>query len=120
SKRLPDSVQFVPRVEFRGFPGMDGTNPGSAGDVRCPPQVLLRKSPRRRPRMNEATGASGSPAPHVLELTLQNCAELFDSSAPACLGHQAVHNDIVEHLLEQVAAAPRNAPVNLRLILPAD
>jgi hypothetical protein len=70
--------------------------------------------------MSQAATAPGTPAPFVLELTVQNCAELFDASAPVCLGRQTVHGDIVEHLLEQVAAAPANAAVKLRLNVPAD
>jgi hypothetical protein len=70
--------------------------------------------------MNKVTGASISQAPYVVELSVECCAELFDSSAATCLGYQAVHSDIVEHLLEKVAAAPRNAPMKLRLILPAE
>jgi hypothetical protein len=70
--------------------------------------------------MNQATGAANSSAPHVLELTVRSCAELFDSSAPACLGYQTVHDAIVEHLLVQAAAAPRSAPLKLRLLVPAE
>ena len=70
--------------------------------------------------MSETLGASNSPAPHILELTVRSYAELFDSSTPSCLTHQTVHNDILQHLLEKVASAPRNAPVKLRLMMPAD
>ena len=68
--------------------------------------------------MNEAKIDSSSP--HVLELTVESCAELFDASAPTCLGHRPLHNDIANYLLEQVAAAPRNAPLKLRLTVPPD
>jgi hypothetical protein len=70
--------------------------------------------------MNEAHVASNTPAPYVIELTIQSCTELFDSSVPTCLGHQTVQDDIVEHLLERVAVAPGDSAVKLRLNLPAD
>jgi hypothetical protein len=69
--------------------------------------------------MNAGTGATGG-TPHVLELTLKSSTELFDSSAPACLGYQTVHEAITDYLLKQVAAAPADAPLRLDLIVPAD
>src|SRR5262245_55158846 len=70
--------------------------------------------------MSETLGACNSPAAHVIELTVRSLSELFDSSTPSCLAHQTAHSDILQHLLEKVASAPRNAPVKLRLMVPAD
>ena len=57
--------------------------------------------------------------PLVIELTLKSSAEVFDAAMPACLGPKVFHEDIAEHLLEQVAAAPGAAPVKLIVNLPA-
>jgi hypothetical protein len=61
----------------------------------------------------------GSPPPHVVELTVKGCSELFDATAPSCLGRRILHDKIAEHLLEDVADAPGDAPLKLRLNVPA-
>jgi hypothetical protein len=63
---------------------------------------------------------SPSRQPHVVELTARGSAELFDDSAPLCLGKRVVCHEIEVYLLQQLARAPRTAPVKLRLVLPAD
>jgi hypothetical protein len=69
--------------------------------------------------MSEDAAASSAPAANVIELTVKSITELFDSSTPACLGYQTVNGAITELLLEKVAAAPRNVPDKLNLIVPA-
>jgi hypothetical protein len=70
--------------------------------------------------MKDIAVTSGSRAPVVLELSVNSLSELIDTSRPTCLGKRHLHEDIAAHLLEEVAAAPRHAPVKLNLMLPAD
>ena len=68
--------------------------------------------------MKDAAVSSSSPTPYVLELTVKSWTELLDASVPTCLG-QALHEDVVEYLLEAVAGAHRHAAIKLNLVLPA-
>jgi hypothetical protein len=69
--------------------------------------------------MKDGTVAAGSATPHVLELTVKNCAELFDASMPSCLGRRILHKEIAKHLLEEIATVPSHEPIKLKLMVPA-
>jgi hypothetical protein len=69
---------------------------------------------------NAPLSSSSVPPPHVLELTARNSAELFDSSAPLCLGNQVVRREIEDYLLKQLATSSRKVPVKLNLYLPPE
>jgi hypothetical protein len=69
---------------------------------------------------NAPLSSSSVPPPHVLELTARNSAELFDSSAPLCLGDRVVRREIEDYLVQQLATSPRKAPIKLNLYLPSE
>jgi hypothetical protein len=64
------------------------------------------------------SNAPQSSASHRLELSARNSTELFDSTAPLCLGEHVVRREIENCLLEQLALAPRKAPVTLTIHMP--
>jgi hypothetical protein len=80
----------------------------------------VRGATTRRIPMNDAMEVAGAtPKVHEIELTLNSFAELFDASAPTCLGGQPLHNAIADYLAEQINAAPAGCPVKLILHVPA-
>src|SRR5262249_13675666 len=118
----------IVRGEFEQRPPAVGTRgsasrPAQLGNKFASATVIIAVGSNslqsRETPMADVPVASDSSTSYVLDLTVKSCTELFDASAPPCLGQQVLHRDIVEHLLEEVAVAPRNAPVKLKLNVPA-